>query len=1014
MPSPDTTRGSVRRALLIGINAYANKPLDGCIADAELMAEVLQERFGFKHDDITLLRDRGASREAVLAALDALVASTQAEDAAFIFYAGHGSYATTDDQTEAAGTDSTLNVCEKPREDIYDHELRARLEALATRTPHTVVILDCCHSGTMTRDGSAPPRGERWSKPVRNTTRPAMDRGPHTDGSATRSTKGDPSDSYVFIAACLDHEIAKESAIPGDDATHHGALTYALVQELRRAAPGETWRDVFERVSRTIRTIHEDQHPQIEGAQERMLFGLTEFAPAPYVTVTARHRTRVTLGAGALQGLRVGAAYTVYPDGSKGDGSDTPLGRLEVTLVKGTTAMARILSENTEGDIDTGCRARTAERGTVAEALALENRNRASGLRGAVTLEVLRAGPDERFTPADDDAAVGMPVFDSTERIAFRITNTTDVPVYVNLFDFDPRGSVGALTKGSANLLIGNSNVEIGVADLRKLRVVWDGDDAVTSYKLFASVKPVDLTYLTQLEQQAVTTRGGQITDDDWTTVTTQVMLRRKAMLSADEGVNIAGASITTRGMTAAVRSATGGPDATRRLAPSGALAQALADMQMQTQQSFVITDAQATTDGTRSTDGEPTLQVQVVDPGDGYAQVAMTTDESGMIQWHFPPELDDEPVTRGDAMPTIRTRTFTFDTRRVDGTGERGVLSAIAQKLINVYVFPVGKAIVGHVAAKYGEKLELERTPYRVRTFLPGDYATKQATTITGGAWSTLAAGRALLMIHGTNSSTHTAFGELPPAFVDAMHAQYEGRVFAFDHPTLTHDPRQNIETLLDLVPDGITLDVDIICHSRGGLVSRVLAEKQESLQFGTRTLRVGTVIFVGAPNAGTRLADEACIGEYLDTVTNLLNVVPTNGATDALGFVLTGVKLVATGLWSGLKGLHSMQPGGEFGTWLNTGERAKETRYFALASNYTPTQPSLVQLVKDRLMDKVFKGSGNDLVVPTDGVFAANGSGYFPIEGEVVFGAADGVPHTGFFQYARTATQMETWLKS
>ena len=231
--------------------------------------------------------------------------------------------------------------------------------------------------------------------------------------------------------------------------------------------------------------------------------------------------------------------------------------------------------------------------------------------------------------------------------------------------------------------------------------------------------------------------------------------------------------------------------------------------------------------------------------------------------------------------------------------------------------------------------------------------------------------------------------------------------------HRPLTHDPRQNIETLLRLVPDGITLDVDIICHSRGGLVSRVLAEKQESLQFGTRTLRVGTVIFVGAPNAGTRLADEACIGEYLDTVTNLLNVVPTNGATDALGFVLTGVKLVATGLWSGLKGLHSMQPGGEFGTWLNTGERAKETRYFALASNYTPTQPSLVQLVKDRLMDKVFKGAGNDLVVPTDGVFAANGSGYFPIEGEVVFNAVDGVPHTGFFQYARTTTQMETWLK-
>jgi hypothetical protein len=134
----------------------------------------------------------------------------------------------------------------------------------------------------------------------------------------------------------------------------------------------------------------------------------------------------------------------------------------------------------------------------------------------------------------------------------------------------------------------------------------------------------------------------------------------------------------------------------------------------------------------------------------------------------------------------------------------------------------------------------------------------------------------------------------------------------------------------------------------------------------------------------------------------------------TDALGFVLTGVKLVATGLWSGLKGLHSMQPDGTFGAWLNTGARERDTRYFALASNFTPTQPGLMQLAADKLMDRVFKGAKNDLVVPTDGVFAANGSGYFPISEQVVFGAGDGVPHTGFFQYPRTTDLIAGWLRS
>ena len=96
-----------------------------------------------------------------------------------------------------------------------------------------------------------------------------------------------------------------------------------------------------------------------------------------------------------------------------------------------------------------------------------------------------------------------------------------------------------------------------------------------------------------------------------------------------------------------------------------------------------------------------------------------------------------------------------------------------------------------------------------------------------------------------------------------------------------------------------------------------------------------------------------------------------------------------------------------------LNSGERASDTQYFALTSNFSPTQTSLMQLAADKLMDRVFKGARNDLVVPTDGVYAANGSGYFPIAGEVVFGAGDGVAHTGFFQYPKTTELLTKWLQ-
>ncbi len=998
----------VRRAVLIGVDAYTRKPLDGCVADANLMAEVLQSRFGFEKSNVTLLLNEKARRAAVLSELDQLVDLTETNDVAFIFYAGHGSQSTRDDNTEASGFDSTFMVSDTPREDILDDEIAERLEALGAKSPFTVMIVDACHSGTLSRSAALDVK-ERWA-PAATTRQEGM---ATRRTSATRSADA-PVDPYTLISACRDDEIAKESAVVGDASLHHGALTFALVSEMQKAESGSTWRDVFGRAALAVTAAHRDQHPQIEGNADREIFGLRTLPPMPFAEVTDRASTTVVIASGALHGATKGATWILYPPGTKDTTGIEPLGTVEITLVKSTTSRARIVSETSEGAIAPGARAVTAPSGTIESALALDNQDPKSRMRGAVTLEILRLGADGKWRPAEHEEGAGMPAFDSGERIAFRITNSLDESVFVNLFAFDPRGKVGQIGKGRANEVTAKGTFEHGIE--KRVAMKWDGDDAVETFKLFASVSQVDLSWLTRLEQAARSAEEiPPLSTEDWCSVTRPIRIRRKIEVPADgRGVDVAGATLTARGLTGTVRAiGASTSDATAALAPTEAFAAALADAGMTVQQSLVLTDAVATGEGTRSADGAPTVELQVPDPGEGFAQVAMTRDASGMISWHFAPPLDEAPATRDGSVPTLRTRTFTFQTTPTTVDGERGIVSAIAQKLINVYAFPVGKAVIGHLAAKYGERLELEKTPYRVRRFSPDDYTTDTVPSIDADTWKHLSGGRALLMIHGTNSRSHTAFGGLPRAFVEAMHAQYEGRVFAYDHPTLTHTPRQNIETLLEAMPDGTSLDVDIICHSRGGLVSRVLSEKQDALTLGTRSVRVGRVVFVGAPNAGTRLADEAFIGEYLDTVTNLLNAIPTNGVTDALGFVLTGVKLVATGLWTGLKGLHSMQPDGEFGTWLNSGERASDTQYFALTSNFSPTQTSLMQLAADKLMDRVFKGARNDLVVPTDGVYAANGSGYFPIAGEVVFGAGDGVPHTGFFQYPKTTELLTKWLQ-
>jgi hypothetical protein len=60
---------------------------------------------------------------------------------------------------------------------------------------------------------------------------------------------------------------------------------------------------------------------------------------------------------------------------------------------------------------------------------------------------------------------------------------------------------------------------------------------------------------------------------------------------------------------------------------------------------------------------------------------------------------------------------------------------------------------------------------------------------------------------------------------------------------------------------------------------------------------------------------------------------------------------------------------------------------------------------------MDRIFL-KPNDLVVPTTGVFDANGSGFFPIEQKHVFQGSDAVVHTGYFRSLGARNKIAEWL--
>src|SRR5262249_14215546 len=83
--------GIVRRALLVGIDAYPTAPLEGCVKDAKRMAELLawHEDATPNFDCRTLVAPSDNIRRKVLwSQIEKLFA--QPADAALLYFAGHG------------------------------------------------------------------------------------------------------------------------------------------------------------------------------------------------------------------------------------------------------------------------------------------------------------------------------------------------------------------------------------------------------------------------------------------------------------------------------------------------------------------------------------------------------------------------------------------------------------------------------------------------------------------------------------------------------------------------------------------------------------------------------------------------------------------------------------------------------------------------------------------------------------------------------------------------------------
>jgi hypothetical protein len=450
----------------------------------------------------------------------------------------------------------------------------------------------------------------------------------------------------------------------------------------------------------------------------------------------------------------------------------------------------------------------------------------------------------------------------------------------------------------------------------------------------------------------------------------------------------------------------------TRDLASTG-FEGALADSGLRLDKTIVIPPLSLLAEGTRDLQNQPAAAVLAVDVNEDQSCVLLIEDlETHSLSWVIP-ENDASLETRGlERRSTVLHFRIPVPSARAPGTTRD--LKQLGQK-ISSFFFDITDELLGPIVHGFARKWEVKHRPTFVRTFGPDDYQTDTPDfpPLDADGWRRISQGRALLFVHGTFSTCGT-FAPLPGAAIAELSRRYEGRLIAFNHATLTADPRENALAFLSAMPPSMKLEIDIVCHSRGGLVAREIAGLGQAQ--GSVTVR--NVIFVGATNSGTALADADHMVAMIDRFTTIAKFIPAGTAAKIVDALILVVKILGHALLDDLEGLAAMSPGGTFMKALNTAGGAAPD-LFAIASDFEPKEGTpLLSLTRaeDFAIDRVFEKAANDLVVPRDGVFAKNGAMGFPIGDArcLLFGPADGVIHTEFFSEPRTAAKLLEWLQA
>jgi len=256
---PTVTKGPYKYGLCIGINKFyeTSNNLRGCVNDANAGKALLQRR-GFT---VQSLLDSNATRAKILESLYSLQNKAQIGDEVFITLSSHGSHIDDENGDEIDQLDETWVTHDMKH--IIDDELRSIIDGFKDGVKITV-ISDSCHSGTITRSLLSTVNSDQYIIPKYLP--------PNEDYIAVRSagkvTKDINTETMkeVVLTGCSAAEFSYDARI---GSKFRGVLSYYTFKILENN-PDITYRELHEKLRRSLPSRDFPQSPQLEGKEENL------------------------------------------------------------------------------------------------------------------------------------------------------------------------------------------------------------------------------------------------------------------------------------------------------------------------------------------------------------------------------------------------------------------------------------------------------------------------------------------------------------------------------------------------------------------------------------------------------------------------------------------------------------------------------------------------------------------------------------------------------------------------